>query len=551
MLSPSIEALTIGNCAERVDDDLGDERRVGQLRAGRARTRPSSSRAAALTRAEVHLEHRVHVRRGVRAEHHVLGDLLAHHRHRHDLDAVARLDTPGPAAAPGARPAPAAARAAPPRRPSMKPRMSLLGHAAADAGARGSARCRRCARARSAARAATISDAAGPPSTAVAPRCRRRRRPGRGAAGLAAAAACGLGGSGRRAACGAVWRGAGGAAVSPASPIDATTVLTGTVSPSLTLISVRTPAAGRRDLGVDLVGRDLEQRLVAVDRVADLLEPPDDGPFGDRLAHLRHHDVAWPCVLLSTPPSFFARGDDLVDVRQECRLERRAYGTGVSSERRGRSGASRYSNASSAMSAASSPPMPPVRVASCSSSDAAGLRDRRQDRLASSGARVRRSRTSACDAVGLEPRRRLERRVDHRAVGDDRQVVARAPDRALPMRHDVVLVRQVVLDPAVEVLVLEEEHRVVVADRRLEQALGVVGGRRLDHLEAGRVEEERLGVERVERPAADAAAARPADHHRHAGAVAVAARRGEVGEHVEAAGDEVDELHLARPAACP
>ena len=32
----------------------------------------------------------------------------------------------------------------------------------------------------------------------------------------------------------------------------------------------------RRDLGVDLVGRDLEQRLVAIDRVADLLDPADD-----------------------------------------------------------------------------------------------------------------------------------------------------------------------------------------------------------------------------------------------------------------------------------
>ena len=52
--------------------------------------------------------------------------------------------------------------------------------------------------------------------------------------------------------------------------------------------------AGRRrgDLGVDLVGRHLEQRLVVGDRVADLLEPADDGPLGDRLAELRHRDVS-------------------------------------------------------------------------------------------------------------------------------------------------------------------------------------------------------------------------------------------------------------------
>ena len=45
-----------------------------------------------------------------------------------------------------------------------------------------------------------------------------------------------------------------------------------------------------RDLGVDLVGRDLEQGLVDGDRVALLLEPPGDGAFGDALAECRHLD---------------------------------------------------------------------------------------------------------------------------------------------------------------------------------------------------------------------------------------------------------------------
>src|SRR3546814_10847444 len=38
---------------------------------------------------------------------------------------------------------------------------------------------------------------------------------------------------------------------------------------------------GRRDLGVDLVGGDLEQGLVDGDLVADLLEPAGDGSLGD------------------------------------------------------------------------------------------------------------------------------------------------------------------------------------------------------------------------------------------------------------------------------
>jgi hypothetical protein len=53
-----------------------------------------------------------------------------------------------------------------------------------------------------------------------------------------------------------------------------------------------TPAAGDGILRIDLVGGDLEERLVAVDASPDLLDPADDRPFGDRLAHLRHQYVA-------------------------------------------------------------------------------------------------------------------------------------------------------------------------------------------------------------------------------------------------------------------
>ena len=71
----------------------------------------------------------------------------------------------------------------------------------------------------------------------------------------------------------------------------ATTLLTGDRLPFLDLDLGEHAGDRRRDLRVDLVGRNLEQRLVAVDRVADLLDPADDRAFGDRLAHLGHHDV--------------------------------------------------------------------------------------------------------------------------------------------------------------------------------------------------------------------------------------------------------------------
>lgn len=54
----------------------------------------------------------------------------------------------------------------------------------------------------------------------------------------------------------------------------------------------------RRHFGVDLVGADLEQRLIGSDRVAHLLEPARDRAFGDGLAQLREGDVGHGGMLL-------------------------------------------------------------------------------------------------------------------------------------------------------------------------------------------------------------------------------------------------------------
>ena len=51
------------------------------------------------------------------------------------------------------------------------------------------------------------------------------------------------------------------------------------------------PAGGRGDLGVDLVGGDLDEGLVGLDRVPLLLVPLQDGALGHRLAHLRQGDL--------------------------------------------------------------------------------------------------------------------------------------------------------------------------------------------------------------------------------------------------------------------
>ena len=55
----------------------------------------------------------------------------------------------------------------------------------------------------------------------------------------------------------------------------------------------------------------------------------------------------------------------------------------------------------------------------------------------------------------------------------------------------------------------EEEHRIIVANAGLQQALGVVGRGGIDNFQAGRVEEIHFGIGGVERAAVDAAAGGP------------------------------------------
>ena len=102
MFSPSIDAFENGNCADRVDGRLGDERRVGQLGAG-GLVLGLLLLAQLVDAAEVHFVRRVHVRRCVDAHHHVLGDLLAHHAHLLDAHALARLERRAAARCGGAR----------------------------------------------------------------------------------------------------------------------------------------------------------------------------------------------------------------------------------------------------------------------------------------------------------------------------------------------------------------------------------------------------------------------------------------------------------------
>ena len=131
-------------------------------------------------------------------------------------------------------------------------------------------------------------------------------------------------------------------------------------------------------------------------------------------------------------------------------------------------------------------------------------------------------------------------------VADDRDRAAGALDVGYAQGQGVLAVGHLAAHQAVGFLVLEKDHRVVVADGGLEQALGVVGSAGSDHLQARSVEEVSLHVLGVEQPSADSAAVGDAhghgDLHRAVGAVAGAG--GFADELVDRRPDEVGELYL-------
>ena len=164
----------------------------------------------------------------------------------------------------------------------------------------------------------------------------------------------------------------------------------------------------------------------------------------------------------------------------------------------------------------------------------------------SSGRSVRRSMTSALMPSVGDQLGGLQAVVGHEAVGQDRDVVAGARHLGPPERHHVVRVGHLATHRAIELLVLEEEDRVGVADAAAQQAASVVRRRGHDDLEAGHVGEEGLDRLAVVEGAVDAAAVWRSDGDGTAeGAVgAIAQARRLADDLVEGRKDEVGELDL-------
>ena len=315
-------------------------------------------------------------------------------------------------------------------------------------------------------------------------------------------------------------------------------------------------AGGRgRHLGVDLVGRDLDDRLVGLDPVADLLRPAADRAFRDADAHLGHDHVYEASDCHSARSSFRSRTQYAARRSIACTTSS-TWGMNAFSSG-GENGTGRVRRRH--------PHHRRVEILEALLADRrrdlgaeagrarvlvqheqlAGARDGGEHRLAIP--RDDRAQVDHLDrraVLGRHGGRGLVGRVDHRAPRHDRQVGAGAVHAGLAERRRVVGVGHLALDAAVQVLVLEVEHRVRVADRLDQEALGVLGRGRADQLQAGDVRERALGVLRVERAAGEAAAGGAADDERQRGAGAVVLLGGHRHEVVPRARDEVGELHL-------
>src|SRR5262249_59301256 len=115
-------------------------------------------------------------------------------------------------------------------------------------------------------------------------------------------------------------------------------------------------------LGIDLVGLNLHQWLIALDAIARLLEPAADGALGDRLAELGHFDDGGSHQYSAKRRTAATTSSALGRMASSSAL---AYGTCVSAAASRMIGPSSSSKDSSAISADTSAPMPPVLLSSC------------------------------------------------------------------------------------------------------------------------------------------------------------------------------------------
>ena len=222
-----------------------------------------------------------------------------------------------------------------------------------------------------------------------------------------------------------------------------------------------------------------------------------------------------------------------------------ANGIGVSFAvtRTGR--ASSRSQAASVTRATTSLAKPPARAPSLDDDEPARLLERGNDRVEVE--RLQRPEIDHLDldALAGEPASGLQRELNPARVGDHRHIGAHALHVGDADRQRVLLLRDGP-ETAVVQAPLEEDNGVVVANRRLEEPLRVVGRRGHHDDEPGRVHEPRFEGLRVLRGHADPARDGGSEHERNADLSArhVPPLRRMVRDLIHHEGDEVGDLQL-------
>src|SRR6266516_2501422 len=131
------------------------------------------------------------------------------------------------------------------------------------------------------------------------------------------------------------------------------------------------------------------------------------------------------------------------------------------------------------------------------------------------------------------------------AVTDDGKMLAFACHPCLPdRRENFFALGQPFLDTPIQPLVLEIQDGIAIADRSLNEPLRVPDRRGIHNFEPRRVQERRLRVLRMEWPAPHIPAAGTTHDDGRGQPGPVACCGDVVRQHVVGAGDEIDELHL-------
>src|SRR5580693_5455961 len=133
----------------------------------------------------------------------------------------------------------------------------------------------------------------------------------------------------------------------------------------------------------------------------------------------------------------------------------------------------------------------------------------------------------------------------HRGISNDAHVATPTGDSRFAQRHDVILDGNFLFDTPIKVLVLEENHRIVVANRSFDKTLRVVRACGTNHFQPRRVHKPRLRILGVKWTSVDVPSARPSNHQRCRRAPTVVGLGHHVYDLVESATDEVHELKLS------